>query len=166
MNRNFFKDSMAILIVPALLVVSLGLISFTDAVHAKLQDHHRELERIKQDIQVVKILSRDGPRDIREVDLLQKLNGYCQDLKIGIQDCQIQTQTPLQNDEYSALRYTVTLQNLLMDKTVEYLRKLESLPDNVRVSVASIRRMESRGRDGKPPFLIVRLEMNEIKFRQ
>lgn len=165
MNRNLLKDSMAILIVGALVVLALGLLSLTDAAHATLQSHSRELERIKQDIQVVKTLSRDGPRDIREVDLLQKLNGYCQELGIGIQDCQMQTQTPLQNDEYSALRYTVTLQNLLMDKTVDYLRKLESLPDNVRVSLASIRRMEAR-REGRPPFLIVRLEMNEIKFRQ
>ncbi len=127
-----------------------------------------EVGKIKKDIQIVRTLSTEGPKDVRDVDLLEKLTGYCFELGIPAADCSVKTQTPTQNEEYSSLRYSIYIQKILMDKALDYYQKLEGLPDNVRVLSSALRRMENKAatsEEERLPFLLLKIEMNEIKFR-
>ena len=125
----------------------------------------RELNLVRKDIQVAKTLVGEERKDTY-TDLLSLLSKYCVDSGVPTGNCLIQTQKPVNNEEYISRRYVVTMEPVLMDKALDYYQKLEGLPDNVRVIQSTLKRVQNKGRRGKnpPPHLLLRVEMNEIKF--
>lgn len=124
-----------------------------------------ELSLVRKDIQVAKTLIGEERKDTY-TDLLSLLSKYCSDSGVPTGNCLIQTQKPVNSEEYISRRYVVTMEPVLMDKALDYYQRLEGLPDNVRVIQSTLKRVENRARKGKnpPPHLLLRVEMNEIKF--
>ena len=131
------------------------------------QTYRQELKQVIRDIHVAKTLLGEEQKD-SYTDLLSLLSHYCSQVKLPSRNCQVQSQKPVDHEEYISRKYVVTLEPILMQKTVSYYQKLESLPDNVRVVKSSLRRIEqkTRRKEKTRPHLQLRLEMNEIKFKQ
>jgi hypothetical protein len=168
MKTGIVKNSFSMLLMGLLVLSCFALFQLLGWIQAGTRQSIEEIEQAKRDIQIVRTLSTEGPKDIREVDLLQKLTGYCTDVGIKPLDCSIKSQTPVSNNEYLTQRYSVMIQNILMDAAIDYYQKLDELPENVRVVQSSLQRVEVRGarQEERPPFLVLKIEMNEIKFRQ
>ncbi|MBT3783578.1 hypothetical protein HOF92_01305 [bacterium] len=129
--------------------------------------HHfqSKLEQIRRDIQVARTLVGEERKDTY-TDLLSLLSKYCRDSGVPLRNCLVQTQKPVSREEHISRKYVVTMEPVLMDKVLDYYQKLDGLPDNVRVIQSTLKRVQQKARKGKQtqPHLLLRVEMNEIKF--
>lgn len=130
-------------------------------------EREMEIVKVQKDIQVARTLDDGRPVDTYS-DLLIKLSGYCDEVKIPSRSCNVTSRNPEDEGDYTSRMYSVVLEPILMDKTLEYFRKLEGLPDNVRVGNSQLERVAPRGRrnESVEPYLRLKIQMKEIKFKQ
>jgi hypothetical protein len=161
-SKTFYPTICFFLTITTGLMIYIGML--TDKAS---QTYRQELKQVIRDIHVAKTLLGEEQKD-SYTDLLSLLSHYCSQVKLPSRNCQVQSQKPVDHEEYISRKYVVTLEPILMQKTVSYYQKLESLPDNVRVVKSSLRRIEqkTRRKEKTRPHLQLRLEMNEIKFKQ
>ena len=145
------------------LAILLGYLGMLGMDYSK--GFQRNLERVRKDIQVARTLVGEERKD-SYTDLLSLLSKYCTASGVALGNCLVQTQKPISREEYVSRKYVVTMEPVLMDKVLDYYQRLEGLPDNVRVLQSTLKRIQNRGRRGQnpPPHLLLRIEMNEIKF--
>ena len=149
-----------VLLSVALVLGYLGMVGMDFSSQLQLS-----LEKIRKDIQVARTLVGEERKDTY-TDLLSLLSKYCKDAGVSLGNCLVQTQKPITRNEYVSRKYVVTMEPVLMDKVLDYYQRLEGLPDNVRVIQSTLKRIQKKGRRGvqPPPHLLLRVEMNEIKF--
>jgi hypothetical protein len=156
---------MIILMIFAVLLFFLGADFIGEITNSYLQ----EIEQTKKEVQAAKILFSEGPGDVREIHLLEKLFEYCD--QVGIRpNCYISTGRQVETQEYISLPHLVRIDKIQMKEAVDYFMRLENLPANIRVTNSRLKRVTPRparrGDPEQPPYLEVNIEMTEISFKK
>lgn len=149
------------MVLTALLLFSISLINTWKEYYLE------QIEHTKKDVQAAKILFAEGPGDVREIHLLEKLFEYCD--QVGIRpNCYISTGRQIETKDYISLPHIIKIDKIQMEQAVSYFAHLEHLPANIRVTHSQLKRVAPRTKRGEeePPYLEVNIKMTEISFKK